>query len=107
MESKIKSFDGNGDVKVFIEKVCIHSLLKGYENEKAPQNLAGRLEGRAFDVYIRLSDADKKDFSKIKAELLKEFERGNQDREVAIHKLSNSTRKQDESAQTFAYKVQE
>ena len=107
MESTIKSFDGNGDVKVFIEKVCIHSSLKGYENEKAAQNLAGRLEGRAFDVYMRLSDADKKEFSKIKAELLKEFERGNQDREVAIHELNNRNRKPVESAQTFAYKVQE
>ena len=84
--------------------MCIHSSLKGYENEKAAQNLAGCLEGRAFDVYMRLSDADKKDFSKIKAELFKEFERGKQDREVAIHELSNHTRKQDESAQTFAYK---
>ncbi len=107
MESKIKSFDRNGDVKVFIEKLSIHSSLKGYENEKAAQNLASRLEGRAFDVYMRLSDADKKEFSKIKAEVLKEFERGNQDREVAIHELSTRSRKQDESAQTFAYKIQE
>ena len=73
MYSKIESFDGNGYLKVFIEKVCIHSSLKEYENEKVAQNLASRLEGRAFDVYMRLSDADKKYIIKIKAELSKEF----------------------------------
>ena len=94
-------------MKVFIEKVYLHSSLKGYENEKAAQNLASRLEGRAFDVYMRLSDQEKSDVSAIKAELLREFERGNQDRKVAIIELSNRTRKQDESTQTFAFKFQE
>ena len=28
-------FDGSGDVKVFVEKVAIHSALKGYDGEKA------------------------------------------------------------------------
>ena len=74
MESQIKSFNGTGDVKVFIEKVTIHSALKGFADEKATQNLASRLEGRAFDVYRRLSVEEKKDAKKIKEELLKEFE---------------------------------
>ena len=85
IDSSIRSFDGSGDVKVFIENDSIHSSLKGYGGEKATQNIAGRLEGRAFDVYMRLGASEKKDPSKIKDELLKEFERGNQDREVAIN----------------------
>ena len=107
MESKIKNFDGSADVKVFLEKITLHSSLKGYQDEKAAQNLASRLEGRAFDVYMRLSQDDKKDVEKIKSELLKEFEKGNQDREMAIHELNNRKRKPDESAQTFAFKIME
>ena len=41
MDSSINGFDGSGDIKVFMEKVSIHSLLKGYEGEKAAQNIAG------------------------------------------------------------------
>ena len=105
MEAKSKSFDGTGDVKAFLEKVSIHSSLKGYEGEKAAQNLASKLEGRAFDVYMRLSAADRKKVDKIQSELLKEFENGNLDREAAILDLSKRRRKPDESAQTFAYKI--
>jgi len=60
MESKVRHFDGNGDVRVFLEKVSLHSALKEYDGEKAAQDLASKLEGRAFDVYMRLADADKK-----------------------------------------------
>lgn len=81
--------------------------LKGYQNEKAAQNLAGRLEGRTFDVYLRLSDDDKKDVSKLKADLLNEFECRKQNREIAMAELSNCTRQQDESPQTFAFKIWE
>ena len=35
MDSSIKSFDGSGYSKIFIEKVSIRSTLKGYEVEKA------------------------------------------------------------------------
>ena len=107
MDSKLKSFDGHGDVKVFNEKVCIHSSLKGYEDEKAAQNLASCLDRRAFEIYMRLSDQETRDVSAIKAESVREFERGNQDREVAIIEVSNCTCKQDKSAQTFAFKIQE
>ena len=107
MDSKLKSYDGTGDVKVFLEKVSLHSSLKGYNGEKAAQNLASRLEGRAFDVYMRLPAADKKSVEKIHAELLKEFEHGNQNREAAIFELNNRKRDKDESPQTFAFKLLE
>ena len=100
-----KTFDGTGDVKAFIEKVSIHSALKGYDGEKAAQNLASKLEGRAFDVYMRLSAADKKKAEKIQSELMKEFECGNLDRETAILELGKRVRSPNESAQTFAYKI--
>ena len=105
MESKVRNFDGLGDVKVFLEKVKLLSSLKGYQQEKAAQNLASKLEGRAFDVYMRLSTEDKKDVEKIETELLKEFERGRQDRDTAIFELNNRKRKPDESYQTFAFKI--
>lgn len=105
MDAKVKCFDGTGDVKVFIEKVSLHSSLKGYDGEKAAQNLASKLEGRAFDVYMRLSTDDRKKADQIQSELLKEFERGNLDREAAIVELNNRKRKSDESAHTLAYKI--
>jgi len=107
MEAKSKSYDGTGDVKVFLEKVSLSSALKEYEGEKAAQNLASRLEGRAFDVYMRLSADDKKDVKKIELELLIEFEKGKQNREAAIQELNNRKQHQGESALTFAYKVLE
>jgi len=107
MDSKAKCFDGSGDVKVFIEKVSIHSALKGYDGEKAAQNLASKLEGRAFDIYMWLSSEDRKNPEKIKSELFKEFETRNEDREEAIVVLTNRKRHPDESPQTFAHKVTE
>ena len=107
MDAKLQSFDGTGNVRAFLEKIRIHSTLKGYEGEKAAYNLASRLEGRAFDVYLRLSDADKKDPGKINSELLKEFESGYQDRELAIHELNSRKRRHDKSAKTYAYKIKE
>ena len=107
MESKIKCFDGSGDIKAFLEKIKLQSALKGYEDEKAAQYLASRLEGRAFDVYMRLSDGDKKEAKNITEELLKEFETGHQNRDFAITQLNERRRKPEESAQTFAFKVME
>ena len=82
----------------------MHSSLKGYSGVKYAQDLASRLEGRAFDIYMMLSNKGKKDVSKIKTELLKELERGQQDRE-ALYKLSHHTLQADESVQTFACKL--
>ena len=54
-----------------------------------------------------MSDADQKDPEKVKAELLKEFERGQLNREEAITELDHRKRLADESAETFAHKVTE
>ena len=89
--NKLKTFNGNGNVKKFLTKVELHSSLKGYSGEKCAQDLASRLEGRAFDIYMRLSDQDKKDVSEIKAELLKEFEHRQKDREETLNELSHCT----------------
>lgn len=104
---KCNEFDGTGNVKEFLTKVNIVASIKEYADEKKAQFLASKLLSPAFDVYMRLSDADKKDFDKIKEELLKEFEKGQLNREEAIHLLSDRRRKSDESAQTFAYKLLE
>ena len=106
-KKKVRHFDGNGDVRVFLEKVSLLSALKGYDNEKIAQDLARKLEGRAFDEYMCLADTDKKDASKIKNDLLKEFQVGSQDREEAINKVTTHRRKAEESPQTFAFKIME
>ena len=75
-DKKLTSFDGTGNVVEFVKKVSLHSSLKGYDREKKAQNLASGLSGPAFEVYLRMSDEDQKDDTKIQAELLKEFKRG-------------------------------
>ena len=42
MESQIKSYNGSGDVKAFLENVLLNTALKGYKGQKAAQNLEGR-----------------------------------------------------------------
>ena len=59
-------------------------------------NLASKLEGCAFDVYMRLSSADRKKVDKIQSELMKEFERENLDREIAVYELNSRRQKPDE-----------
>ena len=104
-ESKVKCYDGSTDVKVFVTRVELEAAIKGYTDEKKAQYIASRLVPPAFDVYVRLSADDKKDFDKIKAELLQEFERGKLNRDEAIHILSDRRRLPTESPQTFAYKL--
>ncbi len=107
MENKVKCFDGSGNIKTFLEKVKLHSALKGFSGEKAAQNLASCLEGRTFDVYMRLDESEKKNEEKIRKELLKEFERGNSNRDTAIAQLNSKFREKDESAKTFAFNILE
>ena len=104
-KSRIDSFCGATDVNTFITKVELYASLKGYTGEKAAQFLASRLDGAAFDVYMRLEVGEKKDADKLKEELRKEFEKGKSDREVALNELSNRRRKPEEAATTFAYKL--
>ena len=96
------------DVKCFITKVELEPALKEYTAAKQAQYSASRLNGPAFDVYMGLSADDKKDFSKITEELLKEFEREQLNRQEAIQELDIRTRtSSSESAHTFAYKLTE
>ena len=107
--SKVKcnDYDGKGDVKVFLTKIELVASLKGYDEEKTAQFTASKLSSAAFDVYMRLSDEDKKNFPRLKEELLKEFEKGQLNREEAIHLLANRRREPEESPQTYAYKLLE
>ena len=100
-------FDGRGDVKVFLTKVELVAAIKGHTDETKAQFVASKLSGPAFDVYMRLSEDDRKEYDTIKEELTKEFEKGQLNRDEAIHLLSDRRRKPDESPQTFAYKILE
>ena len=70
------AFDGTGDVKAFLTKVKLVAKVKGYDNEKLAAAIGSKLDGCALDLYMRLSDDDKKSPIRIKEELLKEYERG-------------------------------
>ena len=93
-------FTGKGDVDAFIAKIEVLNKLKKYEGEEA-----SRLEESAFNVYLRLWVEDKKDFTKIRDELLKGFQRGNRDREEALSLLSTCQRNEGESAQDIAFRI--
>ena len=110
MESKKAKlrYDGiSSNVRKFLTKVELEAGLKGYEDEKKAQYAASKLEGPAFDVYSRLSDEEKKLYHVIKAELLKEFEKGQQNRDEAIQELDRRNRMPGESSRTYAHKVKE
>ena len=105
--NKVKLYDGKSDVTVFLTRVNLVAGIKDYNGEKKAQFLASTLLPPALDVYMRLSDEDKKDYSKIEEALLKEFRKGQLNREEAIHILSDRKQQRDETPQTFAYKVVE
>ena len=108
MESSRKTkvtYDGKTDVNSFLTKIDLESSLKDYADEKKANFLGSRLVGPAFDVYMRLSAEKKKDFEEIKAELKKEFERGQLNREEALSVLQNRPQGAKESPQTFEYKL--
>ena len=100
-------FTGREDVNKFITKCDLHCSLKGYEGEKKAAFIAGRLEEPAFDVYMTLSNADKKDPEKIKTALVNGFDNAKRNREVAIDELKHRMRLKDEKAEVFAHKIQE
>lgn len=104
---KVEYFDGKGDVNSFLVKARLYNKLKKYEGEDAAVSLASRLQEPAFNVYLRMSDEDKKDVEKIEAELKKQYQVGNRDREEALHLLSAVHRKEDETAQDLSYRITE
>ena len=104
-QKSYKHYDGSSDVRKFVTKTELEASLKSHDGEKKAQYIASKLVGPAMDVYLRMSDDDKKDPEELKAELLKEFERGQLNREEAISELDSRKRLADESAETFVYKV--
>lgn len=109
MEStkKVTAFNGKGDVNVFLTKIDLYNQLKGYDGETAAVSLASRLEEPAINVYMRMSVEDRKDITKIRAELRKQYELGNADREQALSLLGVVQRKEDEAAKDFGYRIKE
>ena len=95
----MKCYDGSGDGKDVLTKVELEVAIKSYADEKKAQYAARKFVSPAFDVYLRLSDADKKDFGKLKEELLKEFEKGQLNRDEAIHLLSSRRHENPKSPQ--------
>ena len=89
----------------FVSRVEIHGKMKGYTDEKLSYCLAEKLQGAAFNVFLRMSDDDQKDLKKLKTELFKEFKKEERNREEAVTELSRRKRQTDETIPTFAYKL--
>ena len=104
-QKSYKFYDGTSDVRKFVTKVDLEGSLKEYAGEKKAQYIASKLVGHAMDVYLRMTDEEKKDPETLKTELLKEFERGQLNREEAISELDSRKRLSGESAETFAFKI--
>ena len=104
---KVEIFTGSEDVNKFTTKCDLHCNLKGYEGEKKAAFIAGRLDEHAFDVYMALSDDDKKDPEKIKAALVEGFDDAKRNREVAFEELSHRKRLDGEKAEVYAHKILE
>ena len=103
----VKVFTGEEDVNKFITKCELHCTLKGYEGEKAAVFIGEKLDDAAFDVYLTIAPEDRKDPAKVKAALIKAFDRPKRNREIAIDALTSRLRLPHESAETFAYKISE
>ena len=104
---KVELFTGREDVNKFTTKCDLHCNLTGYDGEKKAAFIAGRLEEPAFDVYMALTDEDKKDPEKIKAALVESFDNAKRNREVAFEELTHRRRLDDEKAEVFAHKILE
>ena len=101
----VTMFNGKGDVNSFIVKTDLYIKLKKLEDEDAAMLLASRLEEPAFNVYLRMSDDDKKNIETIKTELRKQCETGNRDWEEALSLLHSCHRNENESAEDYAYRI--
>ena len=104
---KLVVFDGGTDVCNFLAKLELEASLKDYADEKKANFLASRLSGPAFEVYMRLTEDNKKALDEIKKELKKEFERGQLNQEEALNVLNNRKRGPKESPLTSIYKLEE
>ena len=93
MEGRTIIFNGDSNVKEFITRVELLSALNGYSGEKSAQYLASKLEGPAFDVYLRLGEEDRKNVTRLQKELLVEFEKGHANREEALFTKSSAKSK--------------
>ena len=82
-KSDVFSGDGN-QLMACLEKTEVWASLKGYDGEKKALAIASRLDGAAFQVYLRLSEADQKKAETVAEQLKKEFINGETDREVAM-----------------------
>ena len=105
LQIKVDGFNGIVDVGKFVTKCDLHCTLKNYTEEKKAVFIAERLDGVAFDVYMALTDDEKKDSEVVKKALTDSFDRASRNREVAVKELQHKQRLPTESAEVFAYRI--
>ena len=87
LQIKVDGFNGIVDVGKFVTKCDLHCTLKNYTEEKKAVFIAERLDGVAFDVYMALTDDEKKDSEVVKKALTDSFDRASRNREVAVQSM--------------------
>ena len=67
------AFGGSGDLLAFLDRINIWKELKNFQGQKKALALASRLEGPAFDNYLRLSEDEKNSVDAFVKSLEREF----------------------------------
>ena len=86
------SFDGQGDINLFLLKMKFWCSAKGYTDKKQAHAMASKLTGAAFLVVARMQEKDQDSPEAIRKALKAEFDKSVLDRETAVQKLRSRVR---------------
>ncbi|CAB3980753.1 Hypothetical predicted protein [Paramuricea clavata] len=92
-EIKQASYDGTGDVDLWLMKMKFYCSTKKFEGKQEAHAIASKLEGAAFLCIARLNDELQDDPKEVKAALRKEFDKESIDHEKAVDELRGLRRK--------------
>ena len=81
------SFDGQGDINLWLLKMKFWCSTKGYAEKKEAHALASKLTGAAFLVVARMPEKDQDNPDATRKALKVEFDKSVLDRETAVQKL--------------------
>ena len=99
------SFDGQGDINLWLLKMKFWCSTKGYADKKEAHALASKLTGAAFLVVARMPEKDQDNPDEIRKTLRAEFDKSVLDRETAVQKLRSRVRAPGESPAQVAYDI--
>ena len=99
------SFDGQGDINLWLLKMKFWCSTKEYADRKEAHALASKLTGAAFLVVARMPEKDLDNSDEIRKAPKAEFDKSVLDRETAVQKLRLRVRAAGESPAQLAYDI--